>query len=1133
MNISRRMVLGIGAFVLVLGVVAAALLSSEWALILLGVLQVLVLVVLVDTRYALGARMFATVRNFEKRLHRRLAGGDKPKPGRAVASAPASSTKRVDPPASSNPPRPAEAPSREAEVRLIRASLVFDLEWYQVQVAGRFKSLDEAITHYLERGRRAGFSPHPLFNPSFVYPGEWSKMSQDPLVSYIKDREIRRVRATSLFFDPAHVDDRLPEDEFGPLTAFLRERGADAPLPYDSADTALRPGVTLEEVRSFLLGQSSEWRAREVLFALTRGTSQPPAPSRELALIRDEFMARTDSLPLVSVILPTWNRAGQLRAAIDSVAGQTYAKWELIVADDGSTDDTQLVLEAAAGRDPRIIPLALSHRGVCAARNAALSRARGDYVAFLDSDKQWEPDFLLSMLAFLEQRGHDAGYSIVQVSVNGNTTYRSTPATRESLLIGNSIDQTAIVARRELIEKVGGFDESLLRAVDYDLILSLSEHTDLVQVPYVGVRYSEDDQDPNRISEAQSIAWNFYVRDRRRWAQADLAEPIPGLVTIVVDGVRSVAELDACLSNLNDHLGGVAAEVLVTLASHSWHLVQSVVLAEFSALKVRVLPLVGVNDCAPLRINHAIRVASGEYVYITTPQMPFTEGSVGDLVGTLRDNDAAVVHPIVLDRRRLIEDIGVVYAPSRQDPIRLLNGLPAEWGNFTSPVLRVPGATLPLLMSSETARQIHGVNTKLRHLWVDVDLSQRAADASAKPVLVRTDNVVQSKATSPFAARAGEHDVRMFASLWPAAPAGSEEAITACGAVATFEGFTAASTPEEPDAWSRAAWRPRDGRLVLDVQERPVRPLQWSIKTAAPADERSLAWGDFHFANSLADALRSLGERVSVDYGPNADRPTANSDDVVLNLRGLKSVRLPVGATSVVWVISHPEKVTTKELAAYDLRYAASASWPRMVAEQAGLDMKVLLQCTDPERFFVDEEAIPEVQGKLLMVGNSRKQYRPAAIETANAGLPVVIYGNDWEEFVEEEHIAGSYVPNEELRRYYRSAQWALNDHWPDMRDQGFISNRIFDVLASGGRLLTDSVAGLAELFPKSVLPNGVATFTSPLDLLGIVEAGTAKFYDEEILQEVSRYVRLEHSFEARARVMLEDVRRHRALSGQ
>lgn len=1114
MKVGSRKILVLMAIALLAGVVVAVMLSSEWALIVLGGVQIITLMLLVDTRQVLSARIVSTVRNFEKRLR----GSARQKPGGAGASKDSNEN--------------SGALVNEAEVRLIRASLVFDLEWYQIQVAGRFKSLDDAISHYLERGRRVGFSPHPLFNPSFVFPGDWSKMVQDPLVAYLKDVDLRQGTPTSLLFDPAQVDDRLPEDEFGPLTAFLRERGNDAPLPYDASATRLRPGITLDEVRSFLLRQSSEWRDREVLFAQTGSSSEPPSPSKELASVRDEFDARTDSLPLVSVILPTWNRAGQLRAAIDSVSGQSYAKWELIVADDGSTDDTQLVLEAAAGRDPRIVPLALTHRGVCAARNAALGRARGEYVAFLDSDKQWEPEFLHSMVAFLEQRGHDAGYSIVQVSRNGREAYRTKPASRESLLTANSIDQTAIVVRRNLIEKVGGFDESLLRAVDYDLILSLSEHTDLVQVPFVGVRYSEDDQDPNRISEAQSIAWNFYVRDRRLWKNAVLPDAVPGLVTIVVDGVGSAAEVQPMLANIQDHLGDVPAEVLLLPGSHSWFLVQSVVLAEFAALDVRVLPLVGVNDCAPLRINHAIREARGEYVYITTAQMLFTQGSIAELVDGLRSSDAAAIHPIVLDKSRLIEDVGVVYAPGRRDPVRLLHGLPADWGNFSSPTLNVPGATLPILMSSSTLRDIHGVNTKLGHLWVDVDLSQRAAEAETKPVVVRTDNIVQSRGASPFAARAGEHDVRMFATLWPEAPSGSEEAIAASGATASFEGFIAASAPNSPETWSHAVWRPRDASSVVRVEDRPARPLQWSIKTAAPADERSLAWGDFHFANSLADALRSLGERVSVDYGPNADRLTSNSDDVVLNLRGLKTVQLPVGATSLIWVISHPEQVTAKELEAYDLRYAASASWPRTVAAQWGVDVKTLLQCTDPERFFVDDVEIPEVQNKLLMVGNSRNEYRPAACETANAGLPVMIYGRNWEKFVDEKYIAGSYVPNEELRRYYRSAEWALNDHWPDMRDQGFVSNRIFDVLASGGRLLTDDVEGLKGLFPAEILPNGVATFTAPVELLATVESGPAKFYDDERLRAISQHVRTEHSFAARARVMLEDVRRQRAATG-
>ncbi|MGO2112701.1 MAG: glycosyltransferase family protein, partial [Pseudoclavibacter sp.] len=130
------------------------------------------------------------------------------------------------------------------------------------------------------------------------------------------------------------------------------------------------------------------------------------------------------------------------------------------------------------------------------------------------------------------------------------------------------------------------------------------------------------------------------------------------------------------------------------------------------------------------------------------------------------------------------------------------------------------------------------------------------------------------------------------------------------------------------------------------------------------------------------------------------------------------------------------------------------------------------------------------------------------------------------------ENIAGHHIPNDELRHYYRGAAWALNDHWPDMRERGFVSNRIFDVLASGGRLLTDDVEGLDGLFPESVLPHGVATFRSPAELLELAQSDPAMHSGEETLAIASAHVREHHTFEARASVMLDDVLALRASRG-
>ncbi len=94
---------------------------------------------------------------------------------------------------------------------------------------------------------------------------------------------------------------------------------------------------------------------------------------------------------LVSIVIPTWNRAFCISRAIDSVTAQTYPHWEAIVVDDGSTDDTPRALAERYGSDKRVRYVYQQNAGVSAARNRGIAMAQGDYVAFLDSDDAWEP----------------------------------------------------------------------------------------------------------------------------------------------------------------------------------------------------------------------------------------------------------------------------------------------------------------------------------------------------------------------------------------------------------------------------------------------------------------------------------------------------------------------------------------------------------------------------------------------------------------------------------------------------------------------------------------------------------------------------------------------------------------------
>ena len=196
---------------------------------------------------------------------------------------------------------------------------------------------------------------------------------------------------------------------------------------------------------------------------------------------------------LVSIVIPTWNRAAILRRALASVRSQMWSHWEALVVDDGSDDDTREVVEAMAAADPRVRLVARTHQGVCAARNAGLAEARGGFIAFLDSDNEWMPGFLDTMVRAMTARGLDAAYGSLMVSTRQGPRYRSQQVTPELLQVANHVDLNVLVARSDLMQRIGGFDTTLPRTVDYDLVLRIADETDLVYIPVVAVLYDRSD----------------------------------------------------------------------------------------------------------------------------------------------------------------------------------------------------------------------------------------------------------------------------------------------------------------------------------------------------------------------------------------------------------------------------------------------------------------------------------------------------------------------------------------------------------------------------------------------------------------------------------------------------------------
>jgi glycosyltransferase involved in cell wall biosynthesis len=211
-------------------------------------------------------------------------------------------------------------------------------------------------------------------------------------------------------------------------------------------------------------------------------------------------------MPRVSVIIPTYNRADMLTRAVESVLTQTYTDFELIVVDDGSTDDTVGRLD---GFKDRISIIRQKRKGVSAARNAGIAASKGDLLAFLDSDDQWLPDKLAVQVDFFDQSPNALICQTEETWIRNGR--RVNPKTRHQKPSGDVfepslhlclVSPSAVMMRRTLFDLVGQFDENLPACEDYDLWLRVSARFPvyLIDDPQIIKYGGHDDQLSRTVS---------------------------------------------------------------------------------------------------------------------------------------------------------------------------------------------------------------------------------------------------------------------------------------------------------------------------------------------------------------------------------------------------------------------------------------------------------------------------------------------------------------------------------------------------------------------------------------------------------------------------------------------------------
>ncbi len=340
----------------------------------------------------------------------------------------------------------------ESDAALVRASSLFDAEWYleryqDVKIMGV-----DPVEHFLWIGHRIGRSPSEAFSVPRYLQSHWDVKAakMNPLLHYLKNG--------------------IHEDRI--IYPIKEDGGSDE----------------RQECKRIVAAHNREW-----------SWSDHDKTLRRLEALPSPFAADK-----VSIIMPTYNRAGMIGAAIRSALAQTHANFELIIVDDASTDETAEVV--GAFKDPRIIYTSNRRgKGVSAARNTGLDMATGEWLFFLDSDNVWKDRLIEFLLKHAAETQSSAGYCAANVHDDDQRTKFILYADfdYESCLRENFIDLNCFFMRWAGPFRDFRFDESLRRLVDWDLILRVAAGTRVTGLPYVGVDYYDGAKD--RITNKEHV----------------------------------------------------------------------------------------------------------------------------------------------------------------------------------------------------------------------------------------------------------------------------------------------------------------------------------------------------------------------------------------------------------------------------------------------------------------------------------------------------------------------------------------------------------------------------------------------------------------------------------------------------
>lgn len=995
--------------------------------------------------------------------------------------------------------------------RLIKTQ-VFDAEYYAAECGKDFISKASAAQHFVQYGMKAGLSFHPLFDLGMFPPlvrDRYKAGDVEFLLNYLRSPASRE-HLWSWLFDPAGLTDA---SAVGSLLLSRYRAGKARELAVPDKLPGSAPGWL--EARALLIAHALNTKTYELgRKPLRLATWSEAAERRWLQEVQTAPVVSAGTAPIVSIVMPAWNREVAILGAIESVRQQSFKSWELIVVDDGSTDGTREVVQSYARLDKRIRLIEADHLGVCAARNRGIEEAQGEFLAFLDSDNTWRPDFLMNMHAGLKSSGGKAAYSAIRM-LNAREEFTGQPITAAQLLVRNYVDLNVLVVQTSLIRELGGFDNSLRRWVDYDLVLRITETSSIEYFPFIGCDYV-DDHNEDRITRKESANWEYAVLGKNvqdRFVPDSVVDWLrqPSLSVVM----RVTESIDLAIRNIRRIQETADPElteliVLDEVQGFRTSLRLRAALAGLSGLKYFKVPR---RYSEAISYNIASRHAAGANILFVKESVEFRDGALDLLLSQLRDLSVVAAQPLITDPAGVVISAGAA-AHRNSLAIPLFKGLNIADARRHSGTAIDELATAAFMVRAEAFEQMGGFNTIFAGEAAVVDFLRRLSIAGTGKFVVEHGAVAVDHSADAFA----EHAPLAAADIaWLSASAEPVKPVEDHYREIGLE-IVAMTAPRAPKL------QPAVPTVIRRISgSDPAAGLRWAIKIGADFSTGGDRWGDVPYAADLAEALTARGQEVVVDRAGAFGRPSNHLDDVVVVIRGLHPCDPQPGKTNVLWAISRPDLITKEELLGFDVIFGASRIWCDHVRSEWGIDARYLPQATNPRRFRPTSTVENDPAYDLTFVGGPRKPIgRKIVADCIELGQKVSVWGPRWEQFIPADMVVADFIDNDDLSGVYGSSRIVLNDHFEDMARWGFANNRLYDAVASGARVISDDVDGIDEIFRGAV-----RTFNSAQQLAEIL-GDPDGFPDESEMAAISQMVRDEHNFDKRAETLLEAVRGHR-----